>query len=257
MSSEARPVTNPKVAGLDPVWRPYAGVSLLFDNPGRLPRARGGVRPLTATRAGGAPLLEALVGVSALLGADRLRDAYGVCPLPPPTYHVTICDGVNELQAPGVEPGVARAVSTLLRGLPESIAQLPDSLTFLGAAEVLDAARTNPVSFRAAEIVGWGSVLAVRLAPASSDDESALATIAEARDGLVAAIGAQLGIRVQAWRPHVSLAYFADRTGAAAAEAEIPEWNRMVLESVGDATVRFSSASLYGFTDMVTFFKAA
>jgi hypothetical protein len=190
--------------------------------------------------------LEALMGVSALLGADRLRDAYGVCPLPPPTYHVTICDGVNELQAPGVEPGVARAVSTLLRGLPESIAQLPDSLTFLGAAEALDAARTNPVRFRAAEIVRWGSVLAVRLAPASSDDESALATI-----------GVQLGLRVQAWRPHVSLAYFADRTGAAAAAPEIPEWNRMVLESVGDATVRFSSASLYGFTDMVTFFKAA
>jgi len=257
MTGAQRPITNPKVAGLEPSWRRYAGLSVLFDNPGRPPRARGGVSRLADPLGDDAPLLVALAGLWPLLEAARLRDDYGLCPLPPHTYHVTVCDGVNEIQAPSIARKYAGEVRTVLDRLPESLAEIPDSLGFLADTEVRDAARGHPVTFRAAEVVGWGSALAVRLAPASHDDEASFAALTAVRDRLAAAIKRRLGIGVQPWRPHVSLAYFADRTGSAAAKAEIPQWSRMLLDVVGDSTVRFSSASLYGFTDMATFFAAA
>ncbi len=250
-------MTNPKIAGLEPTWRRYAGVSLLFDNPGRARRARNGVRALSAPRPGDAPLFEALAGSSALLGEGGLRDGYGLCRLPPATYHVTVCDGVNEIQAVGLRSGRAKAVRALLGDLPGSLTDLPEPLDFLGGTEQIDAVGGLRVALRAAELVRWGSVLAVRLVPASPEDESALSAVGEARDAYAAGIEARLGLRVQEWRPHVSLAYFADRDGSDAAAVEMPRWSEAVLEPARDATVCFSSVSLYGFTDMVTFFKAA
>ena len=257
MSPEGREVTNPKVAGLEPSWRSYSGLSVLFDNPGPTRGAQGGIRGLTVPDAGDAPLFEALAGASRMLGTAGMRDAYGFCRLPPATYHVTVCDGVNELQAPEIRTRVAGAVRSVLRGLPQSLAQLPASLAFLSGPELSEVARAHPITFPAAEVVGWGSVLAVRLEAASRDDGTVFSAIEGARDRFASVIEECLGLRVQGWRPHVSLAYFADRSGAADAEAEIPQWSRALLDSVGEATVCFSSVSLYGFTDMATFFRAA
>ncbi|MCZ7531695.1 MAG: hypothetical protein M5U31_15985 [Acidimicrobiia bacterium] len=257
MNLPERRVTNPKIADLGPTWRRYAGVSLLFDNPGPLLGASGGTRGLSVPGPGDAPLLEALGDASDMLDAERLRARFGLCRLPPATYHVTVCDGVNQIQASGLRSRSAGAVQGLLRDLPLSLTELPASLDFLAGRELVDAVGGLRVAFVAAELVRWGSVLAVRLETASRDDEAALREIREERDAYASEIEARLGLRVQAWRPHVSLAYFADSGGADAAGSEISRWSDEVLGPVEEATVCFSSVSLYGFTDMVTFFKAA
>lgn len=256
MRPEHRRITNPKVAGLEPVWRPYAGVSVLFDNPGPTPRARGGLRPLTVPRAGDAPLYDAIGAAVAALGAARAPERFGYCPLPPSTYHVTVCDGVNQTQTGRLPRRAAASVRRYLTALPGALPEPPPALAFLARTGAFAAAGGRAVEFRATGLAGWGSVLAVRLEPLP-ESRDALALVAEARARLAATVEARLGLRVQPWRPHLSVGYFADRDGAAAARAEIPAWSDAVRREAGDATVRFASASLYGFTDMVTFFRTA
>ena len=58
------------------------------------------------------------------------------------------------------------------------------------------------------------------------------------------------------YTPHVSLGYFASREGAQMARPCLRDWNALFAERMQGLTLTFQKASLYGFTDMATFFKA-
>ena len=55
----------------------------------------------------------------------------------------------------------------------------------------------------------------------------------------------------------VSLGYFAGREGAQLARPCLREWDVLFAERMQGLTLTFQQASLYGFTDMATFFKVA
>lgn len=245
---DALVITNAKVASLAPTWRRYHGVSVLFDNPGTRP-APGVVRleeiPVVDPRQ--QQLYDDLAGAVADVGGDW-RDRHGLCALPRHTYHITVCDGPNE------RSGVRR-VSALLDGLPATLDRLADGLDVMTDARVLTAVADNPVTLGVAEVVVWGHVLAARLAPVDAAGDAALDRIAVARRELVDQLWARLRLRTQRWRPHVSLGYFPNRAAADAAGAALPTAWRDLAGAL-DASVTVSSAAVYGFTDMVTFFRA-
>jgi hypothetical protein len=97
-------------------------------------------------------------------------------------------------------------------------------------------------------------VLAARLEPAGRSSLAALERVAQARTELSDDLWAELGLRTQAWRPHVSLGYFPNRSAAKAATATLPRWNQ-TLATRPSATMTFEAASVYGFTDMVSFLR--
>ena len=57
--------------------------------------------------------------------------------------------------------------------------------------------------------------------------------------------------------PHVTLGYFANRAGAELAQARVSSWQEQFAVALAGESVQFESASLYGFTDLATFFKYA
>lgn len=245
-------ITNPKIAGLEPTWRTWRGVSVLFDNPGLPP----GHRLEDATAAGVAQqrLYDDLAVLVDAARPSALRAAFGFCPLPRSTYHVTVCDGPNEEELAQAEaPGTAE-VATLVAALPHSLAQVPAALAFAEPHALLGTAEQNPVTMTADEVVIWGSVLAVRLGAADEASAAGLAQITAARQTVARALHATLGSTVRPWRPHVSLGYFANLDGAGRAAQELDQWNRWLAASQ-PAPITYRSAALYGFTDMVSFFR--
>ena len=247
-------ITNPKVASLAPTWRRYRGVSVLYDNPG----ARGGpgVIPLEGMPVDDPTrqrLYDDLMGVVTDVDLGAMRERFGFCPLPRYSYHVTVCDGPNERDiAKGASSGSAQAAA-VIHELPDSLHRLPDALAFLCRTRVLPTVAANPLTFEATGIAIWGHVLAARLEP-DGRSSRALERVAQARTELADDLWAELGLRTQAWRPHVSLGYFPNRSAAKAATATLPRWNQM-LATRPPATMTFEAASVYGFTDMVSFLR--
>jgi hypothetical protein len=55
--------------------------------------------------------------------------------------------------------------------------------------------------------------------------------------------------------PHVSLGYFANEEGAQKALDFVDDWNKWFTDALQDSILSFNNASIYGLTDMVSFFK--
>lgn len=248
-------ITNPKVLDLAPTWRRYRGLSVLFDNPGT--RVVGGVTPLENIPVDDPEqqrLYDNLADVVASIDADDMRDQYGFCPLPRYSYHVTVCDGPNERDIDRSTAPRRAAVAAVVDGLPGSLDRVSTALAFLHEARVLPTVAGEPVTFAATGIAIWGHVLAARLEPAGQSARVALDRIARARAELADDLQAQLGLQTQPWRPHVSLGYFPNRSAAEAATATLTRWHQ-ALAAQPQPTITFSSAALYGFTDMISFFR--
>jgi hypothetical protein len=248
-------ITNPKVLDLAPTWRRYRGLSVLFDNPGT--RVGTGVVPLENIPVDDPEqqrLYDNLADVVASIDTDDMRERYGFCPLPRYSYHVTVCDGPNERDIDRSTVPRRAAVAAVVDGLPNSLDQVSSLLAFLHQARVLPTVAAAPVTFVATGIAIWGHVLAAQLQPAGESAREALDRIARARAELSDDLQAHLGLQTQTWRPHVSLGYFPNRSAAESATATLTRWQQS-LTAQPQPTITFSSAAVYGFTDMISFFR--
>lgn len=240
-------ITNAKVASLAPTWRPYRGLSVLFDNPGtRLPPGVARLEDIAVVEPERQRLYDDLACAVAD-GDEGWRDRHGLCPLPRRSYHVTVCDGPNQ------HSGIP-SVSALLDGLPASLERLTNELGVMTGARVLAVAADNAVTLAVSEIVVRGHVLAARLVPVDPVSDTALDRIAAARAELVDGLWTVLRLRTQYWYPHVSLGYFPNRRAAAAAGAALPTAYQD-LPAVLDESITFASAAVHGFTDMASFLR--
>lgn len=250
-------ITNPKIATLAPTWRRYRGFSVLFDNPGA--RAPARMTPLADLPVED-PAQQALYDDLAALvaGADvaTMREQHGFCPLPRYSYHVTVCDGPNEQDLAGAHGPAVAAAAALLDDLPHSLDRLSTELTLPHAPRLIAAVAADPVTLVVSDVAIWGHVLAARLAPADAAARVALERVSRARTHLVDELRRELGLRTQAWRPHVSLGYFANRDAARAAQPSLVQWRRALARRPRTA-ITYRSAAIYGFTDMASFFRAA
>lgn len=249
------PVQCPKLRGWPPRWAEFRGFSLLFDNPDQPP----GAAPL-ACRVGAHPelaLYTALAGWVAELGEQPMLERYGLVATPPPSYHVTAWDGINEATLDRLHAPVREAARRWLQALPDA-GPLPEPLT-----EALHARRALsgllPMRFALRELATPGDIgLVARLMPA--DDESArrLSLFQLARRTVAVRAAARWGhAYTTALDPHVTLGYFIGPDAARAARPLLEEWTRAARAHVAGATVRFTSIGLYGFTDMAHFHRQA
>lgn len=252
-------ITNEKIAGFGPLWAPYRGFSLLFDNPGESvsPMKEGLVRlNARVNTSSSLQLYSALAGSLDRIGKNLLTNTYLFCPLPAYSYHVTVWDGLND-------GNVENVLAQYHPDLEDFLADLPNSL--LGNNEFTAEVNDSPlvassdwtVKFKFDRLTKWGNqVLVARLAPAHKDSEVRLRHIIADRKYLTTRFQERFGIkRTHGYSPHVSLGYFANRESADLSTPQIDRWTDIVKKEAGDLTITFNSISLYGFTDMATFFK--
>lgn len=251
-------ITTAKLRSVEPpVWEPYPGLSLLYDDPDSV--ALSGLEPLDA-RSWSADrdkrLYDRLWAITDEIAGGA--DARQLCPLPRHSYHVTLCDGVNRGNVAHVRAELRDEVGATLAGMPDSLLWAGAVGRLLHDPEMAWHVWTHPISFRAEALVVWGHVLAATLAPA--DERSAVAQAAHerARAHFAERVTARLGVAIPAWRPHLSLGYFAnERAAAHASEHIIPRWQDHLRERTAGLSVTFRSASVHGFTDMASFWRVA
>lgn len=250
-------ITTPKLSRASPpVWSPYPGVSVLYTDPGSA--ALSGIEPLeTSARArhGDLGLYDRLHDLAEEI--DSARDV-AFCKLPRHTYHVTLCDSVNQGTRSEVHREARDEITRTLHHLPDSLLWTTELLRLLRDRDLHWTVRSRPISFRVETLHVWGHVLVAGLEPADPASEAAKATHEACRADLVARLHTRLGVEVQAWRPHVTLGYFPNEDAAAQArEHELATWQERARERTGGVSVTFRSASVYGFTDMVSFWRLA
>jgi len=250
-------ITNEKVAGFVPRWAMFRGFSILFDNPGDCLTPSGSCLNLACDVEADPALgfYKSLRDSLARLNPDLLTAAYLFCPLPPPSYHVTVWDGANDGNAALVASDRRPALEHLLASLPDALA-LPQEMTVPGLASPLVRRPDWDIEFRFSHLSIRGALVA-RLSPTEASQEAFTAFVEERRR-LNASFYEAFGIRAsENYTPHVSLGYFANREGAQLATPCLREWDALFAERMQSSTLSFERASLYGFTDMATFFKAA
>ena len=200
-------------------------------------------------------LYRALAGSLDSIGRDMLVDTYLFCPLPAHSYHVTVWDGLNDGNAGDVLEHYRPGVKDYLAGLPRSL--LADN-AFTGLADDSPLGRENwTIRLKFDRLLKWGDrVLVARLAPADRDSERELKIIVDHRRDLSARFRERFKARTTVdYSPHVSLGYFANTQYAGLATPQISRWDDVVRRKVDGLTIAFTGISLYGFTDMATFFK--
>ena len=249
-------ITNEKVAGFAPRWAGFRGFSILLDNPSDCLTPAGPCQTLACDVEGDAALgfYKSLRDSLACLDPDLLMAAYLFCPLPPPSYHVTVWDGANDGNKPLALGDRRPVLEQLLTGLPDALTQ-PQEMTALAQASPLVQQQDWDIEFRFSHLSIRGALIA-RLSPTDSSQE-VFAEFVKERRRLNDSFHESFGIAAyEDYTPHVSLGYFASREGAQMARPCLRDWNALFAERMQGLTLTFQKASLYGFTDMATFFKA-
>jgi hypothetical protein len=248
-------ITNPKVAGFLPRWSAFRGFTVLFDNPGAS-YTPAGQRLLLTTD----PMLtfySALRERLVALDLDLLTATYLFCPLPPLSFHVTACDGGNDMTL-GHLPNERRAMlAQFLDGMPDSLRSAESAIALTAQSPLVT--QSWPLRFRFDRLAIWShSALVATLAPADAASAEQLLGFLAARRALNAANREQYGFSAnEVFVPHVTLGYFANREGAELAQARVPAWQEQFAVALAGESIQFESVSLYGFTDLATFFKHA
>jgi hypothetical protein len=253
-------ITNRKVAGFDPRWASCRGFSLLFDNPGDCLVRTGDRLDLRANLADPALGFYRLLHESvARPDRDHLLNAYLFCPLPPASYHVTVWDGVHDSNLDQVPEAHRADFRSLLVGLPDSLCRplpLLDSLVHSSLATL-----NREIRFRFERLGNWSNTSVVaELVPADEESSAAMQRLVALRAAWNESFQARFGIspsNPHHFAPHVTLGYFANRDWAGQMSAPQEEWNRTLVERMRGRLLPLAGISLYGFTDMATFFKRA
>lgn len=249
-------ITHDKILGFTPRWAPYNGFSLLFDNPD------GGFSPLQENNqlmkldsASSHPTLElyqAFVDTLDLIDTNLLTNTYLFCPLPPSTYHVTVWDGLNVGNLADVNPSEQERWTDFVNKLPHTFHENSEFTSWAEASSLTQNLDWN-IIFRLDTFYKWGTGMGILLKPADQESAQILTDIKNLREDLYKKFPVK--ISHPEYVPHVTLGYFANRESAQLTTPLIADWAKTFEEAVGDMTITYNSISLYGFTDMITFFK--
>lgn len=266
-------VTNAKLhtAGLVATWAHWPGCSVLFDNPGASLLDIGDGLARMNSRTGVDPALgfyTSLEQTLATLDLPQMAEEFGFCPLPSYSYHVTVWDGINPGNIHTVSANHRPALQDFIAGMPGALHSQPPALDFLASAALVTPQGTFPdsalvtqdfgsLNFRFLELVNWSdTAILARVDGADAASAEQLTAITANRQALYARMSEILGTPAGSdYYPHVTLGYFANREQGALSRPFLAEWNARFAQRMAGLTLTFTSMSLYGFTDMISFCK--
>jgi hypothetical protein len=185
------------------------------------------------------------------LNLDRLLQTYGFCALPFSSYHVTAFDVVNRADLERCRAELRDPLKATLDDLLAAEAFEAELLVPAKSSEL--ATRDWNLTFGYGALRNWGSVVAIELLPLEPDwfyEFLEVRSVLQQHYQDAYSVGGG-----EFFTPHLSLGYFMNREGSELASGRMGDWNDRLRESIGSTTITFSTVSLYGFTDMATFFK--
>ncbi|WP_028549212.1 hypothetical protein [Paenibacillus sp. UNC451MF] len=250
-------ITNRKVKDLKPSWAPFNGFSFLFDNPGdslRLFELCENTEVMNNRYEDQASTFYRILYDEAKENSFLIEQC-GFCPLPLPSYHVTVWDGVNDYNVHRIDGSEKENGLKFLEGLPHTLLNSPFVTKKDGKPLSI---HTQMIEFTFAKVHKWGnSSLVALLQPANKESAERIAELEQARVRLNDEFIERFGIQPATlpYRPHVSLGYFANNELADQAESEVQLINKRVSEQMEGLVLCFQSISLYGMINMETFFR--
>ncbi|CAG7656364.1 hypothetical protein ACFQI7_33965 [Paenibacillus allorhizosphaerae] len=252
-------ITNRKVAGLTPVWAPFHGFSLLFDNPGQSVAAADTEGKLEAMACSpDEPALSLYRTFWEQSGElEQLLASYLLCPLPFHSYHVTVWDGLNVSNVKKISTAHSRDAERFVSALPESLlVDSPFVQRASGEAIRIDSDGDIRFVYDALENRG-NSALVVNVKAADPESAARLKEVERLRSELNADFQERFGIATASadYRPHVSLGYFANKDLGEQSAGSLKRLDDILRKQSEGKTIAFSSISLYGMTDMQTFIR--
>lgn len=201
------------------------------------------------------PFYEKLRGALACIGGSLLTTSYLFCPLPFASYHVTVLDGVNVDNISNTTPIYRHELQTCIANIESALLNMPKCTVFLETAFSKQALQKMSFQFEGLEI--WGHQVLVALLTPTTDSRSAFNTLDTRREKPAKQLLTELQVTsFSPYAPHISLGYFANKEAGLRVRAHLSEWSSKFENTVGNDMVSFDSVSLYGFTDMASFFRA-
>jgi hypothetical protein len=254
-------IENPKIASVRLAaqwwdqWTPadFAGISYLFDNPAKSLAEENGLPFIACDTRDPNRYLDLYAGLARAveLLEPELRP-HNLMPLSPSSYHCTCWDGVNQSNIDQIREPERSRYEAFFKGLPESTAgPLPPNFP----PRVMRLPGPWSIRFRFKELHIWtgAAALVALLEPADAESEASTELIKQHRrdlDEQFAVLGKPPN---RGWSAHISLGYFQTAADAEAAKQFLEQWTAAARQEVGDHTVRYSSASIYAFTNMEKF----
>jgi len=258
-------VDNPKVETRKPTWKPFAGFSYLFDNPGG-PRqflADPDTNVEWVNCQQDAPELQLYTKLWQFVNQEcreQLIERHCLCPLPLHSIHLTFWDGVNKENLQELTEEAQSEFEKTLRRLPGSLcaaANTPGGV--LPPAKLVVAEWPGPVSFRFKRFAVFpkAGAFVARLVPADDVSEQRLGALLQQRDRLDEGWKAQWGKpRNPVFKPHVSIGYFGNLKLGASSTRLVEALSRRASQQLVNVSITFESISLYGFKNMAGFCRA-
>lgn len=254
-------ITNRKVAAFDVRWAPFQGFSILFNNPGNncFRQRHHDVFDLVndVHHDSSLTFYKILRESIARLDVDSLTNRFLFCPLPPTSYHVTLWGGLNCKNITGINPEHRSMVENWLFTLPDSFINTPKEIIELAEMSSLCTKRDWNVNFRFNGLSVWSdSVLSATLRP-DDNSISKFDELVEERRQLNEKYHDRFHVFTDSdsYKPHISLGYFANEESAQKTAEFLEQWNVSFVEALQDQILSFNNASIFGLTDMITFFK--
>lgn len=233
-------ITARKVLSLDPTWRGYRGSSVIFKPFGSEIYARAAAqvnmssldRDLTAVKRWGRP--------------------FAFCPLPLETHHMTLADLVHDGNVGKIRDS-SRGAEFDREELVRTDPPYPELLADL--ARQSGVIRDGPgFTLQYDDIEVRHSALVVALiARGGGEATQRLERYVKGRRRLAASFQATFGIEMQAFRPHITLGYFANLELAANAADCLDELKDRLSDGFIGRRCAFNCSRVHLFTDMVTF----
>jgi hypothetical protein len=236
-ASRSFEITCDKVASLDPSWAPFRGLTVLFDE----------------QRSATSSLYSAITETVGELSAEQAAAGYGLCLLPPATFHVTVCDGPNIRRRAKMPPAAQAAFDDVVGALPAvPPGALPGALSVLRPSGLDTSSSARPVALRVDEVEVRGHAVVAGLRPADDESSATFKALKRRRHAYATRVDAHLGIGSTRWRPHVTLGYLANTGLADGVRPLLAGWAQALAQRP-ELVATFTGARLFGFTDMTTF----
>ncbi len=255
-------ITHDKILGFTPLWAPYNGFSLLFDNPD------GGFSGLDDILYFGDPpmkldndlkdprlaLYQRFADALNSIDIEPLTNTYLFCPLPPSTYHVTVWDGLNDgnfnfgnfLNENSSE---TERWDNFRSNLHRSLSEIDFMNLEFGSPLVQN--QWN-ITFEFDTLYKWGnSAIVACLKPYDSKSWHMLKEIENHREALYENFPKK--ITYSKYVPHVTLGYFANKELAQLTTPLIADWVKIFEDATKGLSITYNSISRYYFIDMITF----
>ena len=254
-------ITLNKLAGLN-IWAALRGFSFLFDNPGdnNYNLLDCGVIKIDCKEHEKKSLLysKTFDTLSNLIPSFPNND-YLFCRVPLSSYHVTFWDGVNEDNISKLNKNYSDIFKNYLMGFMTTLRVTQLFQDLLDSA-LLKINSNMEIEFEFDRLTNWGDKVLVARLKSTNESVNSLNKLIQERIDLTEKFIDKYGnIFIQnykSYNPHFTLGYFANQDyGKLFTEDLLNEWGEIFKKKLVNQTIKFSSISLYGFTDMTTFFK--